>query len=72
VVLVLDNPIEPYEYELVYDLLVIKHGEGTRTANAFRTFVTMKLMGKTFVKTIMDVHTYYTHLKMLKAVGVHA
>jgi hypothetical protein len=72
VVLVLDNPIEPYEYELVYDLLVIEHGEKTQTANAFRTFVTMKLLGKPFVKTIMDAHTYYTHLKMLKAVGVHA
>jgi hypothetical protein len=55
---VLKDPKEPYEFELVYD--------------AFRTFVTMKLMGKAFVKTIMDVHTYYTHLKMLKAVGVNA
>jgi hypothetical protein len=72
VVPVLSDPKELYEFELVYDLLVIEHGEKTQTANAFRTFVTMKLLGKPFVKTIMDVHTYYTHLKMLKAVGVNA
>jgi hypothetical protein len=72
VVPVLNDPVEPYEFEVIYDLLVIKHGEKTQTANAFRTFVTLKLIGKEFVKSMTDVHTYYTHLKMLRAVGINA
>jgi hypothetical protein len=72
VVRVLNDPKEKYEFELVYDLLVAKYGHKTVVSNAFRTFITMKFLGKPFVKTIMDVHTYYTHLKMLKAVGINA